>query len=104
MRFGDWSLDLAARHLIDASGVIVALSGAEFRLLRVFLESPNQVLTRDQLLDLTRGREADSFERSIDLQVSRLRQRLRDDARAPRLVKTVRSEGYVFAATVAVES
>jgi two-component system OmpR family response regulator len=101
--FGDWRVDTTARHLLDASGTMVALSGAEYRLLRVFLDHPNKVLTRDQLLSLTQGREAELFERSIDLLVSRLRQRLNDDAREPRYIKTVRSEGYVFASTVDAE-
>jgi two-component system, OmpR family, response regulator len=104
IRFGAWTLDVRARHLVDEEGLIVALSGAEFRLLSVFLERPNRILSRDQLLDLTHGRDADSFERAIDLQVSRLRQRLRDDARASALIKTVRSEGYVFSAAVSVET
>ncbi|UTY60090.1 response regulator [Massilia sp. erpn] len=98
--FGDWLLDTAARHLLDASGAMVALSGAEYRLLRVFLDHPQRVLTRDQLLNLTQGREADIFDRSIDLLVSRLRQRLMEDAREPRYIKTVRSEGYVFSVAV----
>jgi two-component system OmpR family response regulator len=98
--FGEWQVDTTARHLIDDSGVMVALSGAEYRLLRVFLDHPQKVLSRDQLLSLTQGREAELFERSIDLLVSRLRQRLRDDAREPRFIKTVRSEGYVFSSTV----
>ncbi|WP_317204683.1 response regulator [Janthinobacterium sp.] len=99
--FGDWVLDTTARHLLDASGTMVSLSGAEYRLLRVFLEHPQRVLNRDQLLNLTQGREAELFDRSIDLLVSRLRQRLMEDAREPRYIKTVRSEGYVFAAAVA---
>ncbi|MDU6110376.1 MAG: response regulator [Klebsiella pneumoniae] len=78
------------------SGAIVALSGAEYRLLRVFLDHPQRVLNRDQLLNLTQGRDAELFERSIDLLVSRLRQRLREDAREPAYIKTVRSEGYVL--------
>ncbi|MDM0079253.1 response regulator [Variovorax sp. J31P179] len=98
--FGDWQVDTVARHLLDDSGTMVALSGAEYRLLRVFLDHPQKVLTRDQLLSLTQGREAELFERSIDLLVSRLRQRLREDAREPRYIKTVRSEGYVFASSV----
>lgn len=102
--FGRWVLDLTGRHLVGANGVIVGLSGAEFRLLTAFVDNPNRVLTRDRLLDLTQGRETDSFERSIDLQVSRLRQRLGDDARSPTLIKTVRSEGYVFSAQVTYES
>jgi two-component system OmpR family response regulator len=100
LAFGDWELDTRARHLVDASGTMVALSGAEYRLLRVFLDHPQKVLSRDQLLGFTQGRDAELFERSIDLLVSRLRQRLRDDAREPRYLKTVRSEGYVFAAAV----
>lgn len=100
LAFGDWTLDTTARHLLDAQGTMVALSGAEYRLLRVFLDHPQRVLTRDQLLNLTQGRQADPFDRSIDLMVSRLRQRLRDVAREPRYIKTLRSEGYVFSAAV----
>ena len=100
LAFGDWLLDTAARHLIDATGTMVSLSGAEYRLLRVFLDYPQHVLSREQLLNLTQGRELNVFDRSIDLLVSRLRQRLRDEAHEPRYIKTVRSEGYVFAATV----
>ncbi|SAK46537.1 two component transcriptional regulator [Caballeronia hypogeia] len=98
--FGDWRLDTTARHLLDAEGTMVSLSGAEYRLLRVFLDHPQRVLTRDQLLNLTQGRQADAFDRSIDLLVSRLRQRLRDTAREPRYIKTLRSEGYVFSSDV----
>lgn len=98
--FGDWRLDTTARHLLDAAGTMVALSGAEYRLLRVFLDHPQRVLTREQLLNLTQGRQADSFDRSIDLLVSRLRQRLQDVAREPRYIKTLRNEGYVFSASV----
>jgi two-component system OmpR family response regulator len=98
--FGEWILDTTARHLIDTTGTMVSLSGAEYRLLSVFLDHPQHVMNRDQLLSLTQGREADSFDRSIDLLVSRLRQRLRDEAREPRYIKTVRNEGYVFAAAV----
>jgi two-component system OmpR family response regulator len=79
---------------------MVSLSGAEYRLLRVFLDHPQRVLSRDQLLNLTQGRDAELFDRSIDLLVSRLRQRLRDEAREPRYIKTVRNEGYVLAAEV----
>jgi two-component system OmpR family response regulator len=100
LAFGDWRLDTTARHLLDAEGTMVALSGAEYRLLRVFLDNPQRVLTREQLLNLTQGRQADAFDRSIDLLVSRLRQRLQDVAREPRYIKTLRSEGYVFSAAV----
>jgi two-component system OmpR family response regulator len=98
--FGDWRLDTTGRHLLDTEDTLVALSGAEYRLLRVFLDHPQRVLTRDQLLNLTQGRDADAFDRSIDLLISRLRQRLRDDAREPRYIKTLRSEGYVFCCAV----
>jgi two-component system, OmpR family, response regulator len=100
VRFAGWIFDLAARQLVAPDGVVVALSGAEFRLLCVFAEHPNRVLDRNQLMDLTVGRDGTPFDRSIDVQVSRLRVRLRDDAREPRIIKTVRSEGYVLAAAV----
>ena len=100
LAFGDWRLDTTGRHLLDTEGTVVALSGAEYRLLRVFLDHPQHVLTRDQLLNLTQGRQADAFDRSIDLLVSRLRTRLRDEAREPRYIKTLRSEGYVFSSAV----
>jgi len=100
--FGDWHLDTTARHLLDKEGTAVTLSGAEYRLLRVFLDHPQRVLSRDQLLNLTQGREAELFDRSIDLLVSRVRQRLRDDAREPAYIKTVRSEGYVLAMPVEI--
>jgi two-component system OmpR family response regulator len=100
MQFAGWTLDLNARHLLNPDGVVVALSGAEFRMLKIFLEHPNRVLNRDQLLELTQGREADPFDRSIDIQISRLRQKLGDDARTPVIIKTVRNEGYVLSTTV----
>ena len=100
LRFAGWTLDLAARQLVAPDGVVVALSGAEFKLLSVFVEHPNRVLDRNQLMDLTVGRDGAPFDRSIDVQVSRLRVRLRDDAREPRIIKTVRNEGYVLAAVV----
>jgi len=102
LAFGRWRLDTTARHLLDSDGTMVALSGAEYRLLRVFLDHPQRVLNRDQLLNLTQGRDADLFDRSIDLLVSRLRQRLLDDAREPAYIKTVRSEGYVFSLPVEI--
>ncbi|MEG1055254.1 MAG: response regulator transcription factor [Janthinobacterium sp.] len=103
IRFSGWTLDLTARHLLNPSGLVIMLSGAEFRLLRVFLEHPNRVLNRDQLLNLTQGRDADPFDRSIDIQISRLRQKLGEDARLPQIIKTVRNGGYVLAGQVNVE-
>ena len=100
LAFGRWRLDTSARHLLDEDDTMVALSGAEYRLLRVFLDHPQRVLSRDQLLNLTQGRDADLFDRSIDLLVSRLRQRLLDDSREPTYIKTVRNEGYVFSFAV----
>jgi two-component system OmpR family response regulator len=99
-RFAGWSLDAATRNLTGPDGVVVPLSGTEFKLLRVFLGHPNRVLSRDQLIELMISRDAGPFDRAIDVQVSRLRQRLRDDAREPRVIKTVRGEGYVLAAQV----
>jgi len=103
MHFAGWTMDFTARHLVNPDGVVVALSGAEFRILKVLLEHANRVLSRDQLLNLTQGRDADPFDRSIDLQISRLRQKLGEDARAPQIIKTVRNEGYVLATAVARE-
>jgi two-component system OmpR family response regulator len=100
LRFAGWVLDLAHRQLTSPAGVVVPLSGGEYRLLTVFLEHPNRVLSRDQLLDLTHGRESTPFDRSIDVQVGRLRRRLGDTVQEPVLIKTVRGEGYVLAAAV----
>lgn len=102
LQFAGWVLDTQARQLESPEGVVVALSGAEYKLLRVLLAHPNRVLNRDQLLDLTQGREADPLDRAIDVQISRLRHRLGDDSRDPRVIKTVRGEGYVLAVPVTV--
>ena len=99
-RFAGWTLDTATRNLTAPDGVVIPLSGTEFRLLRIFLDHPNRVLARDQLIDLMLARDAGPFDRAIDVQVSRLRQRLREDAKEPALIKTVRGQGYVFAAQV----
>jgi two-component system, OmpR family, response regulator len=103
LRFAGWTLDLTRRHLISPDGTVIMLSGAEFGLLKVFLAHPNRVLNRDQLLNLTHGRDADPFDRSIDIQISRLRQKLGEDARSPQIIKTVRNGGYVLAVTVQAE-
>ena len=104
LKFGDWTLDITARHLISPQGLVIALSGAEFRMLEIFLEHPNRVLNRDQLLNIMHGRDADPFDRSIDIQISRLRQKLGEDARSPQVIKTVRNGGYVLSVTVTRES
>jgi len=101
--FAGWRLDGVARHLLSAEGVVTPLSGAEYRLLRIFLEHAGHVLSRDQLMMLMHGREAEPFDRSIDNQVSRLRHRLGDDPAEPRIIKSVRGEGYVLAVPVAME-
>jgi len=100
LHFAHWRLDTVARHLIDQDETIVALSGAEFRILSIFLAHPQKVLSRDQLMELTQGREADVFDRSIDLLISRVRQRLNDNAREPAIIKTIRNGGYVLACEV----
>jgi len=101
--FAGWRLDTVSRHLVSPEGVVTSLSGAEYQLLRVFLSHPNHVLSRDQLMMLSKGREADPLDRSIDIRVSRLRNRLGDDPSDPRIIKTVRGEGYTLAVSVEVE-
>ena len=103
LKFGEWTLDLTARHLLSPQGLVIALSGAEFRMLEIFLEHPNRVLNRDQLLNIMHGRDADPFDRSIDIQISRLRQKLGEDARSPQIIKTVRNGGYVLSVNVVKE-
>jgi two-component system OmpR family response regulator len=99
-KFGDWQLDTTSRALTNASGTTVSLTGAEYRLLALLLSHPNRVLSRMQLMELMRGRELDPFDRSIDVRISRLRQTLGDDARAPAIIKTVYGEGYVIGVPV----
>ena len=102
-RFAGWYLDVATRNLTSPAGLLIALAGTEFRLLRAFLDHANRVLTREQLIELMLSRDAGPFDRAIDVQVSRLRHRLEDDARDPQLIKTVRNQGYVLAAEVVPE-
>jgi two-component system OmpR family response regulator len=99
-RFADWRLDTTERTLRNVSGVTVAMSGAEFRLLSHLLANAPRLLKRVELMELARGRELDPFDRSIHMRVSRLRQMLGDDARAPRIIKTVYGEGYVIGVPV----
>jgi len=100
-RFAGWNLDLASRELVSPSGEEVRLTTGEFDLLSAFVNNANQVLTRDRLLDLARNREAGPFDRTIDVQVGRLRRKLEDDPQNPGMIKTVRGSGYIF--TPAVE-
>lgn len=99
-RFAGWTLDTVSRQLLSPQGVVVTLSSAEYRLLLILLMHATQVLSRDQLMNLIHNRDAGPFDRGIDIQISRLRQRLGEDAREPRLIKTVRNEGYVLAVPV----
>ncbi|MDE1147433.1 MAG: response regulator [Azospirillaceae bacterium] len=100
LSFADWRLDVARRELRSADGTLVLLSGGEFDLLLAFVEHPQRVLTRDQLLDLARGLSHAAYDRSIDVQVSRLRHKLEDDPKSPALIRTVRNGGYIFTAMV----
>ncbi len=100
IRFGGWTLDTVHRHLVSPDGVVTPIGGAEYRLLRIFLGHANRVLSRDQLMELTQGREADALDRSIDVQVSRLRRRLGDGTGDAAMIKTVRGEGYVLSVPV----
>jgi len=99
-RFAGWSLDLSSRALLSPGGVEVRLTTGEFDLLSAFVGNANQVLSRDRLLDLARNREAGPFDRTIDVQVGRLRRKLEDDPQNPSLIKTVRGSGYIFTPTV----
>jgi two-component system OmpR family response regulator len=96
VRFGGWSLDLASRELLSPTGEEVRLTTGEFELLAAFVNHANQVLSRDRLLDLSRHREAGPFDRTIDVQVGRLRRKLEDDPKNPSMIKTVRGGGYMF--------
>lgn len=101
LTFANWILDTQRRELLDSTGVSVSLSTAEYRLLTVLLQRPNMVLSRDQLLDLTAGRDAVLFDRSIDNQISRLRKKIEADAKKPKIILTVWGGGYTLAADVA---
>lgn len=102
IRFDRWKLDVKPRELVDENGTSYILSSAEYLLLSVFLVHPNVELSRDQLLEMTRGREAVLFDRSIDNMVSRLRTKLERDVKKPDLIKTNWGKGYVFCADVEI--
>jgi two-component system OmpR family response regulator len=101
-RFNGWQLDLTARELTAPNGEIVRLTTGEFDLLAAFVSNANQVLSRDRLLDLARNREPGPFDRTIDVQVGRLRRKLDDDPQQPSLIKTVRGTGYIFTAQIEI--
>jgi two-component system OmpR family response regulator len=96
LKFGRWRIDAATRRLHGPGGFSTPLSLAEYRVLRAFVERPQSVLHRQELLDLARGAGVGMLERSVDLLISRLRHKLDDDARKPRLIRTVRGIGYLF--------
>jgi two-component system OmpR family response regulator len=98
--FAGWRLNYILHQLVSPEQLVIPLSNAEFRLLTVLVEHPNRVLTREFLLDEARGRDMELFDRSIDILISRVRQKLNDDPRSPTLIKTVRGEGYLFDAKV----
>lgn len=100
LSFSGWVLDTRNQHLASADGLVLSLSNLEYRLLHVLLTHPNRALSRDQLLDLTQGRDATPFDRSIDVLIGRLRKRLGDDAKQPKLIKTFRGRGYLLASKV----
>ena len=99
-RFVGFTLDTVARTVLDPAGELVALTGLDFQLLRYFVEHPGDILDRNVLCEQTRGRDAGPLDRSLDVQISRLRLRLNDDGKQPLLIKTVRGAGYVFSADV----
>ena len=99
-RFMGWRLEPGRRRLLDPDGTEVPLTGGEYDLLAALVDRANQVLTRDMLLDLLRGRQAGPFDRAIDVAISRLRRKLDRDGQESQLIKTVRGGGYVFACEV----
>jgi len=101
-RFASWQLDLPSRRLTDANGAAVALTGGEFAILCAFVQNPDRVLSRDFLLEKTRGREAAPFDRTIDVQIGRLRKKLEANADDPQIIKSVRGAGYILVAPVTV--
>ncbi|MGQ7793322.1 response regulator [Faunimonas sp. B44] len=98
--FEGWTLDLVRRQLVDPAGEEVPLTTGEFSLLCAFVRNPGRVLDRDRLMDLTRGREWNAYDRAIDTQIARLRKKIEPDSQSPALIKSVRGVGYVFAAKV----
>jgi two-component system OmpR family response regulator len=101
-RFVGFSLDTVERKLCNSAGELVPLTGLDFQLLKYFLEHPGDILDRNVLCEQTRGRNSGPLDRSLDVQISRLRLQLNDDGKQPELIKTVRGAGYVFSADVAV--
>lgn len=101
--FAGWRMDIGLRLLIDPAAQLISLSDGEFRLLRAFAEHPRRVLTRDQLLDWSRGEDSDHYDRAIDVQLSRLRRKLSEGEGGGEIIRTVRNEGYLFVPSVTAE-
>lgn len=104
LRFGSWSLDVTNRELTSPEGDVQSLNGADYNLLQLFLSRPGEVLSRDDLSLHLRGRDASPFDRSIDVQISRLRGRLHDDGKSPQVIKTVRGAGYILTVPVVADN
>ena len=98
--FGRWRLDVLSRNLIDQDDVLIPMSGSEYKLLMLFLENPQKVISRDEILEHMADRSAGAYDRSIDVHISRLRAKLQDNARNPELIRTLRGDGYMLAAPV----
>jgi two-component system phosphate regulon response regulator OmpR len=96
VRFGPCRLDVASHQLFDADGREIAITSMEFDLLKVFAEHPGKALSRDRILTLTRNREWDPYDRSIDIRIARLRRKVEPDPENPQVIRTVRSVGYMF--------
>ena len=104
LRFGNWKLDMLGRHLIDEQNMIIPLSATEFRLLALFLEHPHQVLSRELILERTAGRTTDVYDRSVDVQINRLRNKLRDTGKNSTIIRTMRGDGYMLSVSVDAEA
>ncbi|SCA57440.1 Two-component response regulator GltR [Candidatus Terasakiella magnetica] len=98
--FEGWKVDLSSLEITGPNGLHPQLSNSEFNLLQAFIEHPNRILSRDQLLDLVHGDNTPAFDRSIDVQITRLRKKIESDPKTPKFIKTVRNRGYMFTAKV----
>ncbi|MBL6854615.1 MAG: response regulator transcription factor [Alphaproteobacteria bacterium] len=103
-QFAGFTLDVASRSLFDAAGAPVALTSGEYKLVYAFVTHPNRVLSRDRLLDLVYESNSPAFDRSVDVRIGRVRRKLGDDPRNPRLIKTIRNDGYIFVGKVTFAS
>lgn len=100
IQFGPWTLDTQHRQLIHARGDVIPLNGADFDLLQLFISNPGEILSREDLFQRLKGRELSPYDRSIDVQISRLRHKLDDNGKSPQLIKTVRGQGYLLTTDV----